>query len=238
MKKTLFLQLTIVSYFLLLGTIDVRAVNHQGNVDSPMVIRRNHHVVRQEGQSKPALLKPPDFKKGEEKEIENSGIIKNITLEHDQVTSKNANEILENHNIINHKGDKNSEENKQNDSEKDSIEKYNKDYVTDQTPKPECYPTGACQSCSVLEMNTEDYCQSGYKYPVQCVWPSLVANQSSSIPKFQPCPRIKSVEIFKFFKFQFLNIFLAVMTFSFLIWRRKKLTVEGYRRLARRIGDP
>ncbi|CAG8568099.1 1593_t:CDS:2 [Ambispora leptoticha] len=52
---------------------------------------------------------------------------------------------------------------------------------------------------------TEDYCPFGNKQPVICEWHSSLANQSSSvdhISNFQACPRVKSVEILRFFKFQ------------------------------------
>ncbi|CAI2167973.1 14500_t:CDS:2 [Funneliformis geosporum] len=90
---------------------------------------------------------------------------------------------------------------------------------------------------------TEKYCDEyGNKEPVECHY--VLDDQSSGndtypnrgpLPEFRSCKRVKRFERTKYFEFQFINFFVAGTSCSILLWRRKKLAEDGYRRLARRI---
>ncbi|KAJ1962082.1 hypothetical protein IWQ62_003647 [Dispira parvispora] len=77
-----------------------------------------------------------------------------------------------------------------------------------------CEPVGVCQRCTENEMMQD---------------PNL-------LPAFQPCDQVKSVSRWAFFRFQFLNVFLSVLACMTLIWRRRILKVQKYRRLNHRMG--
>lgn len=106
-----------------------------------------------------------------------------------------------------------------------------------------CHPTGECEPCEVLESKTEKYCDEyGNKEPVECHY--VPDDQSSGnvsypnrgpLPEFRACKRVKRFERTKYFEFQFINFIVAVTSCSILLWRRRKLAEDGYRRLARRI---
>ncbi|KAJ1657575.1 hypothetical protein IWQ61_003054 [Dispira simplex] len=105
-----------------------------------------------------------------------------------------------------------------------------------------CEPVGACQSCTENEMMNAKapYCaNTGKKQPVKCAWNSdtpLDKQDSSLLPLYQPCDQVKSVSRWAFFRFQFLNVFLSVLACMTLIWRRRILKVQKYRRLNQRVG--
>uniref|UniRef100_A0A1D1ZJS2 Protein JTB n=1 Tax=Anthurium amnicola TaxID=1678845 RepID=A0A1D1ZJS2_9ARAE len=113
----------------------------------------------------------------------------------------------------------------------------------DKLPLYTCYVIGECVPCEVFEAKLEKYCHDfGNKEPVECQWdtPDESAGNSTypnkgSLPKFQPCKRVKRLERTKYFEFQFINIFIAFTSCSILLWRRKKLAADGYRKLSRRI---
>jgi len=113
----------------------------------------------------------------------------------------------------------------------------------DKVPLYTCYVTGECVPCETLEMKIEKYCYDfGNKEPVECQWDTpdesvgnITYPNKGSLPKFQSCKRVKKLERTKYFEFQFVNIFIAFMSCSILLWRRKKLAADGYRKLSRRI---
>ncbi|CAG8645261.1 12021_t:CDS:2 [Rhizophagus irregularis] len=115
----------------------------------------------------------------------------------------------------------------------------NNDTDYDKVPIYTCHEIGPCVPCGVFEVKLEKYCHEfGNKQPVECQLDSpdiSAGNNTYSLPKFQPCKRVIKFERTKYFEFQFLNMFLAFMSCSILIWRRSKLAADGYRKLSRRI---
>ncbi|KAJ1992293.1 hypothetical protein H4R33_001064 [Dimargaris cristalligena] len=105
----------------------------------------------------------------------------------------------------------------------------------------QCETIGTCQPCSDDEMNSPGafpYCaNTGRKQAVKCLWKEKVPPEKqdvTSLPRFQPCDQVKSVSRWAFFRFQFLNVFVAVLSCMTLIWRRRVLKLKKYRRLGLR----
>ncbi|KAI9323132.1 hypothetical protein BX666DRAFT_2021887 [Dichotomocladium elegans] len=112
-----------------------------------------------------------------------------------------------------------------------------------------CTPIGECEVCLSFEKKTAPHCMEyGNKQPVRCTWddPDLAENMRNqttlydddaiSLPSFRGCPHVKSIERWKFIKFESLNFAIAIMSICLVIWRQRKLAREQYRRLAQRIG--
>ncbi|CAJ0852873.1 22306_t:CDS:2 [Entrophospora sp. SA101] len=77
---------------------------------------------------------------------------------------------------------------------------------------------------------------------VKCHWETpngqpTEDNNSTKIPNYRACKRVKKVERTKYFEFQFINIFVAFLSCSLFVWRKRKLEFDGYRKLSGRIGD-
>ncbi|CAG8805516.1 14554_t:CDS:2, partial [Dentiscutata erythropus] len=99
----------------------------------------------------------------------------------------------------------------------------------------ECtYKFGECEPCRPLEDLAEEYCKEhGNKQEIICQWNDTSKNDTRF---FRACRRVIRLERAKYFEFQFVNIFIACISCAILFYRRQKLTADGYRRLARRIG--
>ncbi|CAG8605160.1 3165_t:CDS:2, partial [Scutellospora calospora] len=98
-----------------------------------------------------------------------------------------------------------------------------------------CKLVGECEPCNEIESKAESYCKPyGKKEEIKCEWNST--SKPDNLPKYRSCRRVKRLERVKYFEFQFVNVFIACMSCAILFYRRQKLTADGYRRLARRIG--
>ncbi|CAG8736856.1 13557_t:CDS:2 [Acaulospora morrowiae] len=107
-----------------------------------------------------------------------------------------------------------------------------------------CHAIGECEPCDMAEMESEKYCAGyGNKEPVECNWSlndpphgNSTDGSKGTLPKFQSCKRVKKLEKIKYFEFQFVNMFVAFLSCAILIYRRLKLSADGYRKLVSRIA--
>ncbi|KAF0441495.1 N-alpha-acetyltransferase 30, NatC catalytic subunit [Gigaspora margarita] len=111
-----------------------------------------------------------------------------------------------------------------------------KNYDCVATGECTCELVGECEPCDKLDSAALDYCkQYGNREEIKCKWNGTPKN-GSNLPEYRPCRRVKRLERAKYFEFQFVSAFIAFISCTILIYRRHKLTADGYRRLARRIG--
>ncbi|ORY07502.1 hypothetical protein K493DRAFT_332768 [Basidiobolus meristosporus CBS 931.73] len=103
----------------------------------------------------------------------------------------------------------------------------------------QCYSMGSCRRCSDEESATNPYCQdTGYKEPIQCT--PIEAGKHLAVvelPNYRSCSRTKYHEKLQFFKFMGFVIFLSVCSGILLVWRRRRIESEQYRRLMQRIEN-
>ncbi|KAL1918754.1 uncharacterized protein VTP21DRAFT_2776 [Calcarisporiella thermophila] len=100
-----------------------------------------------------------------------------------------------------------------------------------------CVSIGECEPCTDLERKTEDYCSIyGNKEPIQCFFDSGKSDQNTTLPTYRACPKVRRVERLKFYEFQVINIVVALLATSVMVWRQRKLIRDQERRRARRIN--
>jgi len=99
-----------------------------------------------------------------------------------------------------------------------------------------CRVIGECVPCAVFEVKLDSYCKEfGNKEPIECQYDTPGEHIGGPLPTFQACKRVKRLERTRYFEFQFVNILIAFLSCSILLWRRRKLAEDRYRKLSRRI---
>ncbi|KAJ1922619.1 hypothetical protein IWQ60_006406 [Tieghemiomyces parasiticus] len=106
-----------------------------------------------------------------------------------------------------------------------------------------CESVGVCQPCTDDEIASPvsaAYCAAtGRKQAVRCQWlPHVPVDRQNPelLPTYQPCNQVRSVSRWAFFRFQFLNVFIAILSCMILIWRRRVVRNQKYRRMGPRGG--
>jgi len=106
-----------------------------------------------------------------------------------------------------------------------------------------CQAISACVACQGEEL-AESYCmKTGYKQKIECQWNSNVPQNEKEIlqlpPPFRTCEEVvKEIpDRWQFTRFQIGNLFLSVLAAFIVLWRKRALRTEKYRRLQQKIVD-
>ncbi|KAI9101868.1 hypothetical protein DFS34DRAFT_647656 [Phlyctochytrium arcticum] len=120
-----------------------------------------------------------------------------------------------------------------------------------------CEVTGECQTCPPLERVASTWCGNlGNKEPISCregdtinlneiapenKWWSdeevirVSPGKAPELPRWQECDFVTGVETRRFFLFQIFNIVVFLGAVVVMLWRKRMLSKDNYRRLVMRL---
>ncbi|KNC98311.1 uncharacterized protein SPPG_06704 [Spizellomyces punctatus DAOM BR117] len=122
-----------------------------------------------------------------------------------------------------------------------------------------CNAEDACEACSPVEKSLDVCKPTGNKEPIACkpidavnlndtkehdknIWWSpedvipLDPGKDPILPTWRECDLVAGIESFRFFMFEVVNIMILLVAGIVVLWRRRLMSTEQYRRIATRLA--